>query len=35
LSGSRPDKFVGPPGTKVMVEAVQLEDYEILLFRTM
>jgi hypothetical protein len=33
LAGSRADKFVGPPGTKVRVEAVQLADYEILLFR--
>lgn len=34
LAGSRPDKFVGPPGTMVKVEAVQLADYKILLFRT-
>lgn len=33
LAGSRPDRFVGPPGTMVRVEAVQLADFEILVFR--
>lgn len=33
LTGSRPDKFVGPPGTLVTVDVVQLASYEILVFR--